>query len=223
MRTLAIGDIHGFLDAFDALLAVVGPQPDDRIITLGDYVDRGPDSAGVLDRLLEWHATGILIPLRGNHDEMMLASRRDKSPRRLWLRYGGVQTLESYGHSATAEEYDRVPESHYRFIEHTCRDWYETDTHLFAHANIHPEVPMDKQDKSVLLWERIPGPIAHYSGKKFICGHSRQESGLPLNLKTAVCIDTGIYEPEGWLTCLHVETGVFWQSDVYGQTRMGRL
>ena len=223
MRTLVIGDIHGFLDAFDALLAVVGPQPDDRIITLGDYVDRGPDSAGVLDRLLEWYATGLLIPLRGNHDEMMLASRHDKSPRRVWLRYGGVQTLESYGHSAADEEYDRVPESHYRFIEHTCREWYETNTHIFAHANIHPDVPMDKQDSQVLLWERIPGPIVHYSGKKFICGHSRQESGLPLNLKTAVCIDTGIYEPEGWLTCLHVETGDYWQADVYGQTRLGKL
>src|SRR5437868_5447379 len=72
MRYLAIGDIHGHADVLRQLLEFVQPRPEDRIITLGDYVDRGPDSSGVLDQLVALYATGQLIPLRGNHDVMML-------------------------------------------------------------------------------------------------------------------------------------------------------
>lgn len=72
MRILAIGDIHGCSIALDSLLAAVVPQPEDKIITLGDYVDRGPDTKGVIDRLIALHATGQLIPLRGNHEQIML-------------------------------------------------------------------------------------------------------------------------------------------------------
>ena len=72
MRILAIGDIHGCSIAFDTLIASVQPQPNDKIITLGDYVDRGPDSKGVIDRLIALHETGQLTALRGNHELMML-------------------------------------------------------------------------------------------------------------------------------------------------------
>src|SRR5436305_15152730 len=96
MRTLAIGDIHGCSRALDALLAAVAPRPDDQLITLGDYVDRGPDSRGVLDRLLALHATGRLVALRGNHDYMMLQARAGVD-RFMWLAFGGRPTLESYG------------------------------------------------------------------------------------------------------------------------------
>src|SRR4051794_8193491 len=110
MRTLVIGDIHGCYVALDALLGLVQPAADDRLITLGDYVDRGTDSRAVLDRLIALYDAGRLIPLRGNHDEMMLQCRSDHNERRLWLRFGGVQTLVSYGHLALDAEYDRVPE-----------------------------------------------------------------------------------------------------------------
>ena len=72
MRTLAIGDIHGCLTALKALLDFVAPAPDDRLITLGDYVDRGPDSHGVLDLMIDLHTQGRVIALRGNHEEMMI-------------------------------------------------------------------------------------------------------------------------------------------------------
>ena len=71
MRTLAIGDIHGCLTALTTLLDFVAPAADDRLVALGDYVDRGPDSRGVLDLLIALHAGGRLVALRGNHDEMM--------------------------------------------------------------------------------------------------------------------------------------------------------
>lgn len=79
MRHLAIGDIHGCSRALDALLAVVKPRPDDLLITLGDYVNRGPDSRGVVERLVSLHRAGHLIALTGNHEQMMLEARDDGS------------------------------------------------------------------------------------------------------------------------------------------------
>ena len=76
MRYLAIGDIHGYADVLRQLLEFVQARPEDRIITLGDYVDRGPDSHGVLEQLIALHATGQLVSLRGNHDVMMLEARK---------------------------------------------------------------------------------------------------------------------------------------------------
>ena len=98
MRTLAIGDIHGCLTALKTLLDFVAPASDDRLIALGDYVDRGPDSRGVLDFLIALHASGRLVALRGNHDEMMAdAHINPKGDHSLWLACGGLETLQSYG------------------------------------------------------------------------------------------------------------------------------
>src|SRR5437870_3329448 len=97
MRTLAIGDIHGCLRAFDLLLATVCPEPDDLLVTLGDYVDRGPDSKGVLERLIDLQGRCRLVALMGNHDIMMVQARDDPQAFRNWLECGGKQTLESYG------------------------------------------------------------------------------------------------------------------------------
>src|SRR5258708_2825884 len=96
MRTLAIGDIHGCLRALDALMGEVDPQPDDVIITLGDYVDRGPDSKGVLDRMVALHGQCRCVALKGNHDLMMLAGRDHLEQFNEWLKCGGAQTLASY-------------------------------------------------------------------------------------------------------------------------------
>src|SRR5215472_203348 len=94
MRLLAIGDIHGCLHALTALLDLVAPQADDLLIALGDYVDRGPDSRGVLDHLIALHDAGRLIALRGNHDVMMLQARDGHDLG--WLEVGGETTLRSY-------------------------------------------------------------------------------------------------------------------------------
>lgn len=223
MRTFAIGDIHGCLLALEALLEAIQLQPEDRLITLGDYVDRGPASRGVLDRLIELYDKGRLIPLRGNHDEMMVIARHDRAERRLWLRFGGVETLESYGHKPSDDPYTRIPERHWQFLEKDLRNFYETETHLFAHALVYPDVPLEQQDQEVLLWHRLIGPVEHQSGKTLICGHTRQDAGIPLHLGTTICIDTGIYIPQGWLTCLEVETGHFWQANQRGELREGQF
>jgi serine/threonine protein phosphatase 1 len=225
MRLLAIGDIHGCLKALDTLLGLIDLQPDDLLITLGDYVDRGPDSKGVLDRILGLHAAGNLIPLRGNHDEMMLQAR-DGWERRMWLACGGRNTLQSYNVPDTdAADFDTIPECHWQFLESQCRDYYVTPTHFFVHGNVDPDLDWSDQPTSLLYWEKLYEEDArpHCSGKIMVCGHTRQPSGIPLDLGHAVCIDTGVYDAHGWLTCLDVENDFYWQANQRGEHRIGWL
>lgn len=221
MRTLVIGDIHGYAVALDAVLAAAAPTAEDVVVTLGDYVDRGPDSRGVLDRLIALNATGRLVPLFGNHDEMMLAALAgDGSYRRMWLSYGGAQTLESYG--LTLADAGRVPQEHVAFLR-GCLPWHETERFVFAHATVNPLLPMAEQAADDLRWMKLYGPVRHFTGKTLICGHTRQLSGRPWVQPGVVCIDTGVYEPEGWLTCLWAEDGEYWQANGRGEVRGGRL
>ncbi len=224
MRILAIGDIHGCSRALDTLLAEVQPQPEDLLITLGDYVDRGPDSHGVLERLVALHLTGRLVPLRGNHDEMMLNARRSAEEERDWIACGGRSTLASYAEHGEAGQPFGVPARHWEFLEWSCFDWYETDSHFFVHANVYPDVPLADQPTYMLLWETLDSHRSrpHISGKVMICGHSRQREGVPLDLGHAICIDTWVYG-SGWLTCLDVASGHYWQANQLGEQRTGEL
>jgi serine/threonine protein phosphatase 1 len=222
LRVLAIGDIHGSYDALLALQAAVKLSPDDLLVTLGDYVDRGPDSAGVLDWLIERGKRGKLVALLGNHERMMLDARSDYLVRESWLGYGGEATLASYHRRGGQGEIDDVPEPHWQFMECDCRKWYETETHFFVHANALADVPLDEQRDDVVLWERLDEPAPHNSGKTMVCGHTPQASGEPLNLGHAVCIDTWACGA-GWLTCLDVATGHYWQANQRRQTREGTL
>jgi serine/threonine protein phosphatase 1 len=218
MRTLAISDVHGCWRALQALLKAVEVQPDDRVITLGDYVDRGPQSREVLDFLIEWHQKGNLVALRGNHDQMMIDARRT-GELWLWLNCGGMATLTSYAPVADVEE---VPEPHWHFLENALVNYHETDTHLFVHATVLPDLPLNEQPDSALLWEKLEKPKPHCSGKILICGHTRQTSGEPWNLGHTICLDTNVYAG-GWLTCLEVETGHYWQANQKGKTRTAVL
>ena len=229
-RTIAIGDVHGCSRALEALLATIGPRPDDVIVTLGDYVNRGPDSRGVLDRLIVLERQCRLVPILGNHDEMflqVLLDARARHPRLLygWLDMGGYATLTSYGtprDRMNAAELVRVPDQHVAFLDR-CRDYHETDTHIFVHAQYDPDRPMADQPSSTLRWESlrdgIPGP--HVSGKRVIAGHSSQKSGEVLDLRHVVCIDTYCYGG-GWLTALDVHTAEVWQVNNQGELRWSR-
>ena len=223
MRTLAIGDIHGVTSALDALLAAVKLKPDDRLIFLGDYVDRGPDSKGVIDRLIALRKTHDVVCLRGNHELMMVRSRDDKSERRMWLSVGGAQTLGSYGKApGLAGTVGDIPREHWEFLEATCVDYCETETHIFVHANLDSEIPLNEQSDLMLFWEFLSSPIGHVSGKTVICGHTSQRSGEPLDLGDTICIDTHAYAG-GWLTCMDVATRRYWQADALERVRVGDL
>ena len=222
MRTLAIGDIHGYAEVLRRLLAAVEIQPDDEIVTVGDYIDRGPDSRGVIDELLALHDKGQLVALRGNHDVMMLEARNDTEEMRGWILCGGNTTLASYGDPHAEGRLENVPERHWQFLERDCVDWYETDTHLFVHANYDPDLEMADQPLYLLHWEPLFEARAHHSGKVVVCGHTKQRSGLPRNWGHTICIDTWVYG-DGWLTCLEVETGRIWQANRRGELRRGWL
>jgi serine/threonine protein phosphatase 1 len=222
MRVFAIGDIHGCLGAFDDLLAWVNPAPDDVIVTLGDYVDRGPDTRGVLDRLIALKRTRNLVCLRGNHEIMMLAARAGgRDDRKQWLSVGGVQALGSYGptlgKSGTLED---VPDAHWDFLENELVAYHETAHFIFVHAGVYPNEPLEEQPDHMLYWEFLPEAMNHYSKKTVVCGHSSQRSGVPKVIPGAVCIDTSVYSG-GWLTCLDPLSGRYWQTDMLGRKREG--
>jgi serine/threonine protein phosphatase 1 len=221
-RILAIGDVHGCSIAWDVLLAEVNPHGDDTVVTLGDYVDRGPDSKGVLDRLLDLHRTGRLVALRGNHEVMMLNAQLSAAAEREWRRCGGEAALLSYGTAGKPGTLDDIPERHWEFLETVCVNWYECATHFFVHANVFPDIPLDQQPHFVLHWETFCSPIPHISNKIMVCGHTQQRSGVPLNLGHAICLDTWAYGG-GWLTCLDVTTGRVWQANQRGERRTAHI
>ena len=222
MRVLAIGDIHGHHQALQTLLKRVDPQPEDRIVTLGDYVDRGPDARRVIDWLIAESQTGRLIPLCGNHELMMLRAREDKDHLHDWLGCGGEQTLASYAADGRRCQLEDVPAAHWEFLELHLHAWYQTQTHFFVHANAYPDLSLPEQPEFMLFWQKFNDPPPHESGRIMVCGHTPQKSGRPRNLGHAVCIDTWIYGP-GWLTCLDVGTGRYWQANPQGEVREGWL
>lgn len=223
MRTLAIGDIHGASSALDALLAVVRPTPADTLVFLGDYVDRGPDSRGVLDRLLALRDQCRVVCLRGNHELMMLRARTGRDDRRMWLSVGGAECLLSYGTTpGVPGTLADVPAEHWAFLEGECVDWYETTSHIFVHANLSPDLSPAEEFEDKLFWEFLVKPVGHVSGKVVVCGHTSQRSGAVLDLGDTVCIDTFAYGG-GWLTALDVGSYRFTQADRTGRLRDGQL
>ncbi len=223
MRTLAIGDVHGCLDHLDALLAAVAPTPDDVLVFLGDLVDRGPDSRGVLDRVLELRQRLNVVCVRGNHEEMMVAARHGgRDERRMWLSVGGAQCLGSYGVGGRTGTLDDVPADHWELMERGMVDYHETDRHIFVHATVLYGVPMAEQPDYALRWEFFTEYVSHYSGKLVVCGHSSLRSGVPKVVAGAVCIDTFAHGG-GWLTCLDADMRRYWQANAIGQVRKGWL
>ena len=101
---------------------------------------------------------------------------------------------------------------HWDFLEHDLLDYYETNSHIFVHAGVLCDLPMDEQPDYALFWEFLPDACEHVSGKTIVCGHTSQRSGEMMIIPGAVCIDTYAYGG-GWLTCLDAISGHFWQVD----------
>lgn len=222
MRHLVIGDIHGCFNALTTLAKFVPIGEDDTLITLGDYVDRGPNSCAVIDWLIHRHKKGKLIPLKGNHEIMMLDARMSKDDLERWLFYGGDRTLASYSVLEDAGDLADVPDEHWHFIEHELRSYHELDAHFFVHANAYPDHELAEQPDYMLFWESLSNTAPHMSGKTMVCGHTSQKSGRPKNLGYLVCLDTWVYG-KGWLTCLDLQSGQYWQANEVGETRRGNL
>lgn len=206
-RTIAIGDIHGCSVALSRLIDILQLERSDTVVTLGDYVNRGPDSRGVIDRLIELQDECELVPLLGNHDQLLLHNRASR------CEVDGLPLIDP------ENGLERFSEQHFEFLA-TCRTHYENETHLFAHANYDADSPLADQDPYMLMWLHLDAqlPKRHYSGKTAIVGHSSQRSGEVLDMSHLVCIDTYCHGG-GWLTALDPNRGRVWQVDRAGRAR----
>ncbi len=215
-RIIAIGDIHGCLEALEALLRRIGPRPDDVFITLGDTIDRGPDSRGVIQRLIGLGRSSQLVPILGNHDELLLRILDGEHfLLDYWLGFGGDATLASYG----VEHPDDVPVEHVDFLR-ACRPLLELPHAFFVHASYVANRSLRRQPPEALRWvslaDGIPKP--HRSGKTCFCGHTSQKSGEILDLGYLKCLDTWVYG-QGCLTAMDIRNGEIWQADKEGNLR----
>ncbi|WP_165071611.1 metallophosphoesterase family protein [Paludisphaera rhizosphaerae] len=215
-RTIAVGDVHGCSKALNALIDEIRPTRDDLIVTLGDYVNRGPNSRGVLDSLADLKRRCRLVSILGNHDEMLLQARTGL-PAAAATAPDGRRPARDWG-----RELRKLRPENLAFLD-ACVSYFETDSHIFVHAAYDPARPMDRQPESLLRWYSLRNgvPRPHYSGKTVVAGHTSQKNGKILNLGHIVCIDTYCHGG-GWLTALDVHTGHAWQADRGGRLRARR-
>ena len=207
-RTIAIGDIHGCATELQSLLSQIQPQLEDTIIFLGDYIDRGPDSKTVVDTVIELENQCRVVTLIGNHEIMLLDAIQQPLMQSLWLQFGGQQTLDSYGTDLAG-----IPDDHLEFFRR-CIRFYETEDHLFVHANCLPTTPLEQQDPQILLWTHLTDlhPQRHVSGKRIIVGHTPQKNGKILDYGHLVCLDTFCFG-NGILTAMDVHSNEIWQTN----------
>ncbi|MFK7909276.1 MAG: metallophosphoesterase family protein [Akkermansiaceae bacterium] len=214
---IAIGDIHGCLTSLDTMLDLIQLDENDLVVTLGDYVDRGPDSKSVIDRLLEFRQSHNLIHLMGNHEIQMIRALEAPHHEQRFLSdmCGGMDTLDSYGGS-----FDDIPEDHWEFIR-SAGLYHELKNHILVHAGLEARLPVDEQDRETYYYQRFYQQQPHCSGKTVICGHTIQ-GDLPNNQGHAVCLDTCAYGG-GWLSAMDVDSGKIWQTNEQGESRVMHL
>lgn len=219
-RVYAIGDIHGRSDLLDPLLALIEedqtarPPAEISIVFLGDYIDRGPDSHGVVERLATWpHAFAHPIFLMGNHEDAMLAALHgDTGSLRDWLRFGGLECIASYGIERPAADAPptqllatlqaAVPPHHVAFLE-ALYDSFAMGDYWFVHAGVRPGVALAEQDPADLRWIREDF-LAHRGdhGAVIVHGHSIVDA---VDMRpNRIAIDLGAYRT-GRLAAVRLE------------------
>ena len=199
-RVFAIGDVHGESKALEQLLEQLDIGPGDTIVMLGDVINRGSDTRGVIDQLLELQRRCNLLCILGNHEQVLLEVLNRPSAIEQFLQMGGDKTLESYGNIQCPSE---IAGHHLKFIRGFV-PYVELEECIFVHANYCWYMPMNEQPASLLRWTRIEDepPQAHISGKRVICGHS---PGPVRDMGYYVCIDTGCGFG-GKLTCISMHS-----------------
>lgn len=223
-RVYAVGDVHGCRAPFEALISAIDaddaarPGADTTVILLGDLVDRGPDSAGVLALARNWQARRRVRILTGNHEEMFLESFENPDVLREFLRHGGRETVLSFG--IDPEAYTRadlaetralmrrhIPQAELDFIA-TFEDRIEIGDYLFVHAGVRPGIALDQQRLSDLRW--IRGLFLDHAGSfgpVIVHGHTIFERAEVRHNR--IGIDTGAYAT-GRLTALGLEGTQRW-------------
>jgi serine/threonine protein phosphatase 1 len=216
-RVYAIGDIHGRSDLLDRIVTAIrsdleaNPVENCVTVTLGDYFDRGPDSRGVIERLLSNPFPSEFIPLKGNHELLFESFLRQPAVAEHWRRLGGLETLASYGvpvqllmrgqsYRQAAEALKAaVPQAHLNFVS-SLRTSLSIGPYFLCHAGVRPGVPLDRQSEDDLLWIREPFLASGVNfGKIVVHGHTPTEQ--PEVLANRINVDTGAYVTNK-LTCV---------------------
>ncbi len=218
-RAYAVGDVHGRADLFTALIAAVDADDAGReparttVVLLGDLVDRGPDSAGVIALARGWHSRRPVRALMGNHEEMFLEALENEEVLRQFLRFGGRETVLSYPidpvtyTAANLSETQAlmraaVPAEDLAYLR-AMEDMVAIGDYLFVHAGIRPGVPLDQQRTGDLRWIREPFTSHRESfGPVVVYGHTIYER--PEIGSNRIGIDTGAYQ-SGRLTAIGLE------------------
>ena len=223
-RAYAIGDVHGRLDLFEQLIAAIDADDARRapaettVVLLGDLVDRGPDSAGVIDAAMAWGERRRVRLLAGNHEEMFLDSLERTEVLRHFLRYGGKETVLSYPvdrsdyRDLTLDELQArmraaVPQAHIDYMR-GAEDAVAIGDYLFVHAGIRPGIPLEEQNPADLRWIRdsfISDPRDH--GCVVVHGHTISDAVE--EMPNRIGIDTGAFQ-SGRLTALGLEGSQRW-------------
>lgn len=205
MSLIAIGDIHGCAATLTSLLDTLELKKDDHIVFIGDYIDRGPDSRGVIDILKKLGDVVECTFLRGNHEQLML-NYLDYGEYDLWAMNGGISTLLSYSDAGHTE----IPEDDVEFVRSTV-SYFDTEDFFFVHGGLRPEFSIKENlemfDDDVFLWERSHLLSPTYAWEKpVVCGHTPVE--IPTNKELLINIDTGCvyhqYPGKGNLTAVRL-------------------
>jgi len=201
-RTFIIGDIHGCLDMLKKLMDKIAWSPDnDRLIFLGDYIDRGENPKGVVDYILDLTGRSSLVEcLKGNHEAMLLdfLTGRDRF---MFIINGGWKTLESYGMYESSEDDSAISSEHRGFYE-SLKLYVELEDYYVVHAGFKPGLDIKKQTEDEMLWIRKSFVSSDFDfGKKIIFGHTPFKE--PLIMHNKIGLDTGaVYGNK--LTCLQL-------------------
>ncbi len=216
MRCYVIGDIHGCPDELASLIENLPLEPQDRLVFLGDYIDRGPDSKGVVSYLIDRQSKlpQKMTFLKGNHEDMFLAylGLGGQYPD-MFLYNGGGSTLLSYGISPrvrdSSEILARIPESHLEFFR-GLKGYFLVEPYLCVHAGVHPLKPLDQQSEEELLWIRNEFILNRHSLPfTVLFGHTPQKAVF-FDLPSKIGLDTGlVYGNE--LSCLEIQEKVLFQ------------
>lgn len=218
-RYYVVGDIHGRLDLLEKLAAAIEDDAANHaadvttVVLLGDLVDRGPASAGVIDFVRRWKSERPLRCLAGNHEEMFLESFHDIEMLRHFLRHGGRDTVLSYDidfaryNSLSLEELQTelhtiVPPEHRAFLS-TLENYIVAGDYLFVHAGIAPDVPLEEQKVSDMRWIRDRF-LRHASPFSHVVVHGHTIFDTVANLDHRIGVDTGAFRT-GRLTALVLE------------------
>lgn len=225
-RAYAVGDVHGRLDLLERLLARIEAEIADQpkckasIVFLGDLIDRGPQSAQVIERLRTYSLQGVSMHfVMGNHEEVMLrVLSGDTDLLKSWLKFGGAETLRSYGLEpkrlsaipaveAVAQLKDSIAASHIAFLEGFA-DSISFGTYLFVHAGIRPGIDLSEQSQSDLRWIREPF-LEDTTDHGFVVVHGHTITNNVEVAPNRIAIDTGAY-CTGTLTALAIEERKRW-------------